>query len=62
MSAGRALASLNATQLQALRRQAANTRLVFFDVDGTLVNSRRQVPQSARQAIRALRERGIKLA
>ncbi len=37
------------------------TRLVFLDVDGTLIDSRQRVPESARAACLAARERGHRL-
>lgn len=36
----------------------ANRKAVFLDVDGTLVNDRGRVPDSARQAVRAARANG----
>ena len=33
-------------------------KLVFFDLDDTLLNDRKQVPNSAKQAIRELKARG----
>lgn len=33
-------------------------KAVFFDIDGTLWNERMQIPQSAIEAVRALREKG----
>lgn len=39
-----------------------NIKAVFFDIDGTLVSFRtHRVPDSAREAINSLRERGIKV-
>ena len=35
-----------------------NRKAIFLDVDGTLVNDRGQVPESARQAVRAARANG----
>lgn len=35
-------------------------KAVFFDLDGTLLNSKKRVPDTAIEAIRAMRERGIK--
>lgn len=34
-------------------------KIVFFDIDGTLVNSRNELPHSARKAMACLKERGI---
>lgn len=36
------------------------TKLIFFDIDGTLWDDRMQIPESTRQAIRLLKERGHK--
>lgn len=38
------------------------TKAIFFDVDGTLVSFKtHQISPAVRQALQALRERGIKL-
>ncbi|CAG7646141.1 Putative bifunctional phosphatase/peptidyl-prolyl cis-trans isomerase [Paenibacillus solanacearum] len=37
-------------------------KLVFFDIDDTLVNHHKQVPDSAKQAIRELKARGVEVA
>ncbi|CAG7625757.1 Cof-type HAD-IIB family hydrolase [Paenibacillus allorhizosphaerae] len=37
-------------------------KLVFFDIDDTLLNHRKQVPDSAKQAIRELQARGVDVA
>lgn len=36
-------------------------KAVFFDLDGTLLNSEKRVPDSAVEAIRSMREKGIKV-
>lgn len=34
-------------------------KIVFFDIDGTLLNSNHEVPESTKRAVRALQDRGI---
>lgn len=36
-----------------------NKKLVFFDLDGTLLNSEKKIPQTTKDAIKQLRENGI---
>lgn len=36
-------------------------KIVFLDIDGTLMNSRREIPESTKRAVRLARERGNKL-
>ncbi|MFD0716613.1 Cof-type HAD-IIB family hydrolase [Paenibacillus sp. GCM10027626] len=36
--------------------------LVFFDIDGTLLNDQNQIPESTRQAVRMLQENGVHTA
>lgn len=40
----------------------AHDKIVFFDIDGTLLNKRKQIPSSTRLAIRLLQEQGIMTA
>jgi Cof subfamily protein (haloacid dehalogenase superfamily) len=37
-------------------------KIVFFDLDDTLLNHRKQVPESAKQAIQTLQNRGVDVA
>lgn len=37
-------------------------KIVFFDIDGTLLDSRHTIPQSTRDAIKQLRENGVLVA
>ncbi|MFC7373103.1 Cof-type HAD-IIB family hydrolase [Fictibacillus iocasae] len=39
-----------------------NDKIVFFDIDGTLVNEEKKVPDSAKEALHKLRENGIHTA
>ncbi|MGB5325286.1 MAG: HAD-IIB family hydrolase, partial [Pseudomonadales bacterium] len=61
-----ALATLGNRALQALREQRAaqglRIKLIFFDVDGTLVNTHREVPHSAISSIERIRALKIKTA
>ncbi len=36
-------------------------KALFFDLDGTLLNSSKQIPDSARRALRSCRKRGVKV-
>ncbi|MBQ4264078.1 MAG: HAD hydrolase family protein [Clostridia bacterium] len=36
-------------------------RAVFFDLDGTLLDSKKQIPESAKAAIRRCREKGVRI-
>ena len=36
-------------------------RAIFFDLDGTLLNSQKRIPESARSAIRRCREKGVRV-
>ena len=38
------------------------SKLVFFDIDGTLLDSEMQVPESTMQALHRLKENGHKIA
>lgn len=38
------------------------TKIVFFDVDGTLLNEEKQLPESTKAAVRLLQENGIYVA
>ncbi|RHW39799.1 Cof-type HAD-IIB family hydrolase [Lysinibacillus yapensis] len=38
------------------------TRILFFDVDGTLYNSRKEIPDSAKKAIQRARNNGYEIA
>ena len=38
------------------------TKIIFFDVDGTLYNSEKKIPSSAKEAIFKARERGYEIA
>lgn len=38
------------------------TSIIFFDVDGTLYNSEKQIPDSAKKAIEAARNKGYEIA
>ncbi|WP_408869160.1 Cof-type HAD-IIB family hydrolase [Brochothrix campestris] len=38
------------------------TKIVFFDVDGTLFDSQNKIPQSTKNSIAALQQQGIKVA
>lgn len=38
------------------------SKLIFFDIDGTLLNARMQVPQSTADALKILQEQGHKIA
>ena len=33
-------------------------KLIFFDIDGTLLNGKKEVPESTKTALRELREAG----
>lgn len=37
-------------------------KIIFFDLDGTLLDQNKQIPNSARQAIQALKEKGHEVA
>ncbi|MFX0561083.1 Cof-type HAD-IIB family hydrolase [Tepidibacillus infernus] len=37
-------------------------KIVFFDIDGTLVNEEKQIPNDTKEAIKRLKERGIEVA
>ncbi|GEK32700.1 Cof-type HAD-IIB family hydrolase [Kurthia sibirica] len=39
-----------------------NKKLLFFDIDGTLYNTKKIIPQSAKDAIKAAREQGHEVA
>lgn len=39
-----------------------NKKLLFFDIDGTLFNTEKKIPTSAREAIEAAREKGHEIA
>ncbi|MDU5950374.1 MAG: HAD hydrolase family protein, partial [Paenibacillus macerans] len=34
-------------------------KIVFFDIDGTLVNEQKEIPESALQAVLELKRKGI---
>ncbi|XOS90554.1 HAD hydrolase family protein [Brevibacillus laterosporus] len=34
-------------------------KVIFFDMDGTLLNEQKQIPEDAREALRQLQESGI---
>lgn len=36
-------------------------KALFFDLDGTLLDSRKKIPLSAREALRAVRSKGVKV-
>ncbi|MEF3402006.1 HAD hydrolase family protein, partial [Enterobacter kobei] len=38
------------------------SKIVFFDVDGTLVGETKEIPASAKQAIAKLKENGVYVA
>jgi len=38
-----------------------NYKLVFFDIDGTLVNDQKEIPSSTKKAIHSLKEKGINI-
>jgi len=40
----------------------ANQKVVFFDIDGTLLHDGHFVPESTKQAIRKLQENGVYVA
>ncbi|WP_409344879.1 Cof-type HAD-IIB family hydrolase [Paenibacillus sp. MBLB4367] len=37
-------------------------KIVFFDIDGTLLNDRNEIPESTKKAVRALQDKGIATA
>lgn len=37
-------------------------KMIFFDLDGTLLDHRKQIPESAKQAIQSLKEKGNEVA
>ena len=43
-------------------RNCKMTKILFFDVDGTLLNSRKEIPVSAKKALYAARENGYEIA
>ncbi len=56
------LAKLNTAQRQQLRDKASGIRLVYFDIDGTLLNSKAELPDSAIAQIQRIQRLGIKTA
>ncbi|SOC28817.1 hypothetical protein BTH160X_50101 [Brochothrix thermosphacta] len=38
------------------------TKIVFFDVDGTLYNTQNKIPESTKESIALLQSKGIKVA
>ncbi|NNL11341.1 MAG: HAD family hydrolase [Pseudomonadales bacterium] len=62
----RHLQNYSAQALSALRRereaQGHAIKLVFFDVDGTLVNSQKQIPESCAKEIQRIKAQGVRTA
>ena len=56
------LQALDPREREAFEKQAANIKLAFFDIDGTLLDSNAQLPESARQAIAQLQTQGVTTA
>ena len=56
------LNSLSNAQRERFDTQAANIKLAFFDIDGTLLDSDAQLPESARSAILRLQQCGVTTA
>ncbi|MBJ6721778.1 HAD hydrolase family protein, partial [Bacillus sp. PR5] len=36
-----------------------NDKIVFFDIDGTLLDHDKKIPQSTRDAVKQLQEKGV---
>ena len=39
-----------------------NDKIVFFDIDGTLLDHDKKIPQSTRDAVKQLQEKGVHVA